>query len=105
MTPVRLYQGQPGTSEAMLGAAALVKTIVKQIVVANTTATAATLSLSLVPTGGTAGVTNRLMVTHPFAGNTVTTIDLAQVLNVGDFLSALQGTSGALTLTISGLTV
>ena len=103
MTPVLLYRGQPGTAAGTL-ATATTTTVVKQVVIANVTAVTATLTLSLVPSGGTAGVTNRLCSATPFPGNSITTIDLAQVMTAGDFLSALQGTAAALTLTISGVT-
>ena len=105
-TPARLYQGQPGTSSATLYTVPSSTTvIVKQILVANTTSTAATLTLSLVPSGGTAGVTHHIASAVTVQGNALVTFDLAQVMTAADFLAGLQGTSGALTVTISGLTI
>jgi hypothetical protein len=102
---VHLYQGQPGTSNATLytvPASTDVKVV--SIVISNTTATAATITLSVVPTGGSAGATNRIMtaVSVPASGTTV--LDSSIYMNTGDFIAGLQGTASALTVTISGET-
>lgn len=103
--PLRLYQGQPGTSEATLYTVPAATTvIVKQVVAANVSAAAATISLSLVPSGGTAGATNRLLGAVSIPANSSLSLDLSQVMTAGDFLSASQGTAAAVTLTISGVT-
>lgn len=78
-------------------------TIVKQIIVANTTGSAANYSLSLVPSGGSAGASNRIIPTTSFPANSTTIFDLTQVMDTGDFISHLQGTSAAITVTISGV--
>lgn len=105
-TPARLYQGQPGTTEGVIYTVpAGQKVIVKQIVLANVTSSAATISISLVPSGGTAGNANRIVPGVGVNGNSVVVIDMAQVMNAGDFLSAVQGTAGAITVTISGVVV
>lgn len=102
-TPVRLYQGQPGTSETTLLAAITGNRIIKQIIITNTSATTSSLSLSLVPSGGTAGVANRIISGYAISGVAAVTFDLSQVMTSGDFLSGLQTVSGALTITISGV--
>lgn len=102
---VRLYQGQPGTSEQTLYTVpASTDAKVAEVVIANTTAGAATVSLSAVASGGTAGVTNRLLHNLSVAANSITVVDLSTYLTTGGFLSAAQGTAGAVTLTISGET-
>lgn len=78
-------------------------TIVKQVVIANTSAGAATVSIRLVPNGGSAGVTNSIAEAVSIPANSTQTLDLAQVMATGDVIQALQGTSGAITLTISGV--
>lgn len=101
----RLYQGQPGTSVATLYTVpASTDVRVTEIVLCNVTASAATVSISAVPSGGTAGVTNRLIDTLPVAAHETAVIGLSTYLTTGDFIAALQGTSGAVTCTISGET-
>jgi hypothetical protein len=108
-----IYQGQPGTSEAALtlrpfGATAVpsnTKVILKQIILANTSSSSATVSISLVPSGGTAGAANRIVPNVSVSANSVVVIDLSQVMEPGDFLSAVQGTAGAITVNISGVVV
>ncbi|MGB9866703.1 MAG: hypothetical protein ACPLPR_02190 [Bacillota bacterium] len=39
------------------------------------------------------------------SANGIVTIDLSQVMIAGDFLSAVQGTAGAITVTISGVVI
>ena len=79
-------------------------TVVKQVVATNTTDAQLTFSLSLVPSGGTAGVTNRIADEIPVAGNNVVVLDLYQILGTGDFLAGLVSAAG-LVLTISGVEV
>lgn len=105
-TPKKLYTGQPGTSATTLYTApASTTTIVKNIIVCNTTSSAATLTLSLVASGGSAGATNRIMSSLNILPNDTVLFELSGVLSTGDFISALQGTSGSLTLHISGVEV
>lgn len=78
--------------------------IIKEIVIANNTASAATLQISVVPSAGTAGDTNRIVNGVSFPANSISTIDLMIVMATGDFISIKQGTASALTCTISGVT-
>lgn len=76
---------------------------VKQILVTNSNAQAATASVSLVPSGGTSGVGNRLVPQlWSVRANDVRAIDLEQVMTGGDFLSGVVSAPGVV-LTISGL--
>jgi hypothetical protein len=104
-TPIRLYQGQPGTTEATLYTAGGAGVIIKELLIANTSSSAANISLSLVPSGGSAGSSNRLLSNIAVPGSGVAVFDLSQVMAAGDFLSGLQATSGALALTISGVAI
>lgn len=102
---ITLYQGQPGTTSATLytvPAATSVK--LASIVVVNTTGAPATVTLEVVPSGGTAGATHRIVSGLSVAANATTVIDSAVYLSAGDFLAGLQGTAAALTVTISGET-
>lgn len=102
---VNLYQGQPGTSNATLytvPASTSVK--LASIVVCNTTTSPATVTLDVVPSGGTAGVTHRICSALTVSGSATTVIDSSVYLSAGDFIAGLQGTASALTVTVSGET-
>ena len=104
--PIRLYQGQPGTSATTLYTVPSgKKVILKQIHVCNVTGTDANFTLSLVPSGGSQSNNNRLFASFNVPANGVFVEDFNQVMNSRDFLSGLQSTSGAITLTISGIEV
>lgn len=105
-TPKKFYTGQPGTTATTLYTApASTKSIIKNIIVCNTTANAANLTISLVPSGGSASAANRIMSSLNINAYDTVPVDLSGVLDTGDFLSAQQGTSSALTVHISGLEV
>lgn len=105
-TPKKLYTGQPGTTATTLYTApASTTTIIKNILVCNTTSSAATLTLSLVASGGSAAASNRILSAYNVSANDTVAIDLSGVLATGDFISALQGTSTALTCHITGVEV
>lgn len=82
--------------------AATTSTVVKQIVVCNTTGNAITFSLSLVPFGGTAGTANRLFSAMSVAANDTVFLDVSQVMTSGDFISANSSASNVV-VTISGV--
>lgn len=104
--PKKMYVGQPGTTNTTLYTVpANTQGIIKYIKICNTTTNDATITLSLVPSGGSAGSTNRLINADTLRANETKAIDTGEVLNAGDFISALQGTSGAITLHISGIEV
>ncbi|MDA8395552.1 MAG: hypothetical protein M0T72_10000 [Candidatus Dormibacteraeota bacterium] len=113
-TPQRLYQGQPAATEAALYTAPASTTnnpapgataILKSMLVCNTTASAATLTLYIVPSGGAAGAANEIYNALSIAAGATQQIDLEQYLEAGDFLAGLQGTASALTVTLSGVTI
>lgn len=102
---IRLYAGQPATSEGTLYTVpASTNAKVTEIVIANTSSATATVSISAVPSGGSAGAGNRLFANLSVDANSVVVMDMSVFLDTGDFLSAVQATSGAITLTISGET-
>jgi hypothetical protein len=77
--------------------------IVKYITFANVTASDATISLSLVASGGSAGVTNRLYEQVIIPARSTISDETYHVLATGGFVSVKQGTASAVTTTISGL--
>lgn len=105
-TPKKMYVGQPGTSAGTLYTTpASTTAIVKNILMCNTTASDATVTISFVASGGSANASNRIFSTYTISANKTDTLDCSAVLSTGDFISALQGTSSAITLHISGVEV
>lgn len=102
-TSLRPYgPAQPGTSNATLYTAAAV-TIVRNIHVVNTTASAATITIALGGTSDTAANHFLSALSIPENGS----YDWSGFLHVpnGGTITGKQGTSAALTVTISGATV
>jgi hypothetical protein len=103
---VRLSQSQPGTGFATVYTApASTKTIVKEIVACNTTASPITFDLALVPNGGTAGPTNQIIFGHIIPANTTVSYTYSQVLATGAFISAKASAATSLTVTVSGVEI
>jgi hypothetical protein len=78
-------------------------TILKEVLVANTSSTKQTFSLSVVPEGNVVGPANRLLPTVPIGPNSVVTFSFTTVMVTGDYISVRASAEGALTVTISGL--
>jgi kynurenine formamidase len=105
-TPKRLYVGQPGTSLGTLYTVpANTKTIVKNIILTNTTGTAANVTIHFVPNGGSADATNKIISSYTVNTNDTVVIDLSSVLETGDTIQAIQGTANAITVYVSGVEV
>lgn len=105
-TPKRLASAQlTAAAVTYYTAPASTRTIVKQIVLTNVTGTLATVSISFVNSGGTQGPTNRIVELLQVPANGVVTIDLSQVLETGDFISALASVATAINMRISGVEV
>lgn len=117
-TETRLYQGQPSTAQATIltGASTFTddlgntynnvkRIIIKTIRISNTAASNATLGLNLVKSGGAVSNANSIVPNVSYPANSATSDDPSQVLGIGDTLSAIQGTAGAITLTIAGVIV
>lgn len=77
-------------------------TVLKQIVMTNTGASATTFSISLVPSGGTAGTSNRIFSNVAIAANETIILDVSQILTSGDFISARAAAAGV-NITMSGV--
>jgi hypothetical protein len=81
-----------------------VSAIVKSIILTNVTGGALTFTISIVPSGGTAGVTNRIVELadiDPYA--VVTLDDVNQVLATGDFISAKASVAASINFRASGV--
>jgi len=106
VTPVQIAQAALTTSYATLytvptNITTPTRTYMKQIDVCNTTGSAVTFNLHIVPTGGTAGTGNALFYVQNVAANSTFSYSGVQVLPTSSFLSAKASTAG-LTITISG---
>lgn len=66
--------------------------LLKQLIAANTSDSDVRLSVSLVPSGQVASLSNRLVPGSIVPARSVVTFDMSQVLNAGDFIAA-QGES------------
>lgn len=81
-----------------------VKTIIDKFTVTNTSGSAATLSVNLVASGGSAGASNLVLNAQSIsAGACYLCPELVgQTLESGGFISTLASTAGALTISASG---
>ena len=103
-TQKKVYQGQPGTAEATLYTNGTTKgAIIKEVIIANTTATAATITLSIVTAAGAGGATNRILAGKSVSPNDLIILALNTAMGASDLITGLQGTLSALTVTISGI--
>jgi len=94
---------QLGTSaSSVYTVGAGITAVVKQLLATNTTATASTISVNLVPSAGTTSTSNLIFASVPVPANSTLVIDLAQVMNAGDQLFALAGNATTVNLTVSG---
>lgn len=107
-SPERLYKNQPPTTEttlytvpSTLNGVNVQRVVVNQVVLCNNTSSPSTINLSIVPSGGTAANYRTLGGTS-IPANSTQTLDLSEPMYVGDFISGYQGTSGSITLTVSG---
>jgi hypothetical protein len=104
LIPKNLYRGQPGTTDGTLATVPANKRwMVKEIIICNTTGTAATATLAVVESGGASAANRRILNAKSIPANDLLVLALATAMAAGDFISGLQGTAAALTLTISGV--
>lgn len=80
----------------------VVNGVLKQILVANYSASSATVTVYIVPSGGTAGNSNIVVPAVSISANSTITLDITQVMNQGDFLVATAGASSAINISVSG---
>lgn len=84
-----------------------VQTRLDKCTVTNEDSAARTFSIYLVPSGGSAGVTNQIIATRSVnVGETYTCPEIVgQWLNTGQFLQAIASSASKLTLRVSGIEV
>jgi hypothetical protein len=102
---VVLYRGQPATGSATVyTVAASTDAKIASFVLCNTTGSAATVTIAVVNSGAVTGADKQIFTAQSVPANSTTMVDSAIYMNTGDFITALQGTSSAITVTISGET-
>jgi hypothetical protein len=81
-----------------------VTTIIDKFTATNYSASAATISVNLVTTSGSAGNVNLITKTKTLQASEVYTFPelVGQVLNSGDFISTIAGTGSAINMRVSG---
>lgn len=81
-----------------------VKTIIDKFTATNYSGSAATISVNIVTTAGTAGNENLITKTKSLQPSEVYTFPeiVGQVLNSGDFISTIAGTASAINIRASG---
>lgn len=100
-TAQKLYEGQPGPTDTLLFSATA-GAIVRALHVANTTGAAATITLGL-NAAGTLAAANHFLSAVSIPANSTYDWSGFQVLDTTGTIRALQGTTSALTVTISGV--
>lgn len=103
ITPTKLGQGSIATSlTTRYTTPASTRTMVKDITICNTSTTAAiNVSLYLVPSGGSAGVTNIFISNASIPPSGVFQWTGVQIMNAGDFIQDIGSATGC-TVNISG---
>lgn len=104
--PKTLYRGRPSTSVGTLYTSPNTSgrwAIIKNIVLSNLTASSATITLYTVASGGSPSDDNALMKELPVAARSIVVFDVALPLSEGETLRGLQGTSGAISVTVGGV--
>lgn len=82
---------------------ALSQDVIKNIDITNTSAAAVTVTMNLVPAGGSVGVGNQFFPTMSIPANSIVHWTGTQVMNAGDFISVVAGTTNVCNIMVSGL--
>ena len=103
LTPKRLYIGNDTATNVYTASSnAGSYTIVRSLNVCNTTSTDKTFSVHIVPSGDTAGASNKVVSNVTVPANDVVYTDSVYVLNAGDALY-YDPVDANLTLTVAGV--
>ena len=80
------------------------RSIIDKFTATNTTVTPATLTVNLIPSGGSAGSSNVITYSKSIAAGDVYTFPelIGHTLQPGDIISTIAGTASALTIRASG---
>lgn len=94
----------PTTAATIYTAPSLTTTIVDKCTMTNTSATAATVNIYIVPSGGTLGASNLITSALSIPGNTAQVLNEMQnqILNAGDMIAVSAATASVIVARISG---
>jgi hypothetical protein len=100
LVPAKFAEATQTTQYTAVG----VNAIIDKFTATNISATAATISVNLVTSAGTAGNTNLITKTKTLQASEVYTFPelVGQVLGVSDFISTIAGTASAINIRVSG---
>lgn len=107
VTPKKLFDPQmlTGSAATYYTVPANTKTLIKKLTLTNTDSVARTITLHLVPTGGSASATNMILDARGVA--TLDTLEAfeveGQLLNAGDTIQALASTTSVVNIQASGV--
>jgi len=105
-TPKVLYRGRINTAEQTVYTVPVNKiAIITGITLCNNGVDMSTLTLSVVPNGDVASLDNRIMNMEEFDFKSSISLKYNIPMQSGDFISGLQGTENAITITISGVEI
>jgi hypothetical protein len=103
ITPVKLGQTVMTTGATTLYTVpASTRTFVKDIDIINTDNSGVTFDVYLVPSAGTAGVSNALFYQQPIAAKQTIQWQGTQILNTGDTIQVKASAATSITITASG---
>lgn len=100
LVPAKYAENSQTTQYTATGVTA----IIDKFTATNISASAATISVNLVTTAGSAGNTNLITKTKTLQPSEVYTFPelVGQVLSAGDFISTIAGTASAINIRVSG---
>lgn len=78
-------------------------TIIKQILLANVTSSAATATIHFVPSAASASASNKIFGEITISANSTQLIDMSAVLPTGATIQALAGTATTVNIHVSGV--
>lgn len=79
--------------------------VVKEFIFNNTSGSAATVSVHVVPNGGVVAASNQIITTLQISGASQIVWSADIPLEAGEAIAALSGTASAITMTVSGIEV
>jgi len=106
-SPTKLYRGQPSnvSAETLYTVVTGQTIIVKEISLVNVTDLDATITVYFVEDGGTAGNENTIISNITINARDTIIVELSNVLSTDETIQAIQGTSEAITMHISGVVI
>jgi ATP-dependent protease ClpP protease subunit len=102
---LKAVTGLTATAATLYTVPASTTTTVKTILLSNYTSTDRSVTLHLVPSGGSAAAGNKILGEVTVTANTTTTIDTAIVMPTGAFLSGLASATTSINVHISGVEI